>query len=89
MAVHTPMLYHPQHILEKHSKKDYQIFDASQKYDWDSIPINLMTSTPLGSDLQCEFGKLCEDILLWAYNLQILCPHGDIVIHTNDIKSCF
>jgi hypothetical protein len=34
----------PQHILVKPGKKDRQIFDASRKYDRDSIPVNSMTS---------------------------------------------
>ena len=48
----------PQHILKKPGRKDRQIFDASRKYDWDSISINSMTSTPCGSKLQCEFGNV-------------------------------
>jgi hypothetical protein len=44
----------PQHILEKPGKKDHQIFDASRKYAWDSTPINGMTSTSYGSELNCK-----------------------------------
>ena len=79
----------PQHILEKPGKKDRQIFDASRKYDWDSLPINSMTSTPHGSELKCEFGSVREDILVRAYNLRISYPNDDIVVHANDVKSCF
>ncbi len=43
----------PQHILVKPGKKDRQIFDASRQYDWDSVPVNKMTSTPYGSKLHC------------------------------------
>lgn len=68
---------------------DRQIFDASRKYDWDSIPINFMTSTPHGSKLHCEFGSVCKDILIRAYNLCISYPLDDIVIHANNVKSCF
>jgi hypothetical protein len=46
----------PQHILEKPSKMDGQIFHASRKCNWDSTPGNSMTSTPHGSELQCKFG---------------------------------
>jgi hypothetical protein len=43
----------PQHILERPGKKDQQILDASQRYTWDSTPINRMTSTPFGSEIPC------------------------------------
>ncbi|KAL3803843.1 hypothetical protein HJC23_004005 [Cyclotella cryptica] len=79
----------PQHILEKPGKKDRQIFDASRKYDWDSVPVNAMTSTPLGLELSCEFGAVCENILVRAYNLRLSYPNDDIVVHANDVKSCF
>ncbi len=79
----------PQHILIKPGKKDCQIFDASRKYDWDSVPVNQMTSTHYGSELHCKFGTIRADILICAYNLCISYPNDDIVIHANDIKSCF
>jgi hypothetical protein len=79
----------PQHILKKLGRKDRQIFDASRKYDWDSIPVNSMTSTPCGSELQCKFGTVREEILIRAYNLQISYPNDDIIVHANDVKSCF
>jgi hypothetical protein len=79
----------PQHILEKPGKKDRQIFDASRKYDWDSVPINAMTSTPYGSELKCEFGLVRDAILVCAYNLRVSYPNNDIVVHTNNVKSCF
>jgi hypothetical protein len=79
----------PQHILVKPGKKDRQIFDASWRYHWDSVPINVMTSTPRGSELTCLFGLVRTDILIRAYNLRISYPDDDIVMHANDIKSCF
>jgi hypothetical protein len=79
----------PQHILEKPGKKDRQIFNASQKYNWDSVPITAMTSMPYGSELKCKFGSVCKSILVRAYNLRISYPNDNIVVHTNDIKSCF
>jgi hypothetical protein len=79
----------PQHIIEKPSKKDRQIFDASPKYDWDSVPINAMTATLYGSKLKCEFGLVCDGILVRAYNLRISHPDDNIIIHANDVKSCF
>jgi hypothetical protein len=79
----------PQHILEKHGRKDHKIFDALHKYDWDSVPINSMTSTPHSSELQCEFSSIREELLVRAYNLRVSYPTDDIVVHTNDVKSCF
>lgn len=79
----------PQHILEKPGRKDRQIFDASRKYDWNSLPVNSMTLTPCSSELHCEFRNICKEILIQAYNLRILYPTDDIVVHANDIKSCF
>jgi hypothetical protein len=43
----------------------------------------------MGSKLTCEFGKVREDILIWAYNLRISYPDNDIVVHANDVKSRF
>ncbi len=78
-----------QHILIKPGKKDCQIFDVCQKYNWDSIPVNSMTSTPHGSELHFEFGSVWEEILIHTYNLHISYPHDDIVTDANDVKSCF
>jgi hypothetical protein len=79
----------PQHILEKPGKKNCQIFDASCKYTWDSTPINGMTYTPYGYELNCEFSSVRDVILVCAYNLQLSYPKDDIVVHANDVKSCF
>ena len=78
-----------QHILIKPGKKDCQIFDASQKYNWDSILVNHMTSTPHGFKLHWNFGSIWEDNIICEYNLCMSYQHADIVIHANDIKSCF
>ena len=48
-----------------------------------------MTSTPRGSELTFLFGSVRTDILIRAYNLRISYPDNDIVMHANDIKSCF
>jgi hypothetical protein len=79
----------PQNILKKPGRKDHQIFDASRNNDWDSIPANSMTSTPRGSELHCKFGNVREEIIIRAYNLQILYPKDNIVVHAKDVKSCF
>jgi hypothetical protein len=79
----------PQHILEKPSKKNRQIFDASRKYARDSTPISGMTSTPYGSELNRKFSSVHDAILVRAYNLQLSYPDNDIVVHANEVKSCF
>jgi len=79
----------PQHILMKPGKKDHQIFDASRRYQWDSVPVNAMISTPHGSELTCLFQLVQTDILIRAYNLRISYPDDNIVVHANDVKSCF
>jgi hypothetical protein len=80
----------PQHILESPGKKDRQIFDASRRYAWDSVPINRMTSTPHGSEEQCLFGDVTQRVLHRIYSL---CSHHgpavDILLHANDVKSAF
>ena len=80
----------PQHILEHPGKKDRQIFDASRCYTWDSVPINRMTSTPLGSEEQCLFGDVMSRVLHRIYALR--CHYGtshNILVHANDVKSAF
>jgi hypothetical protein len=79
----------PQHILKKPGKKDRQIFDASRKYAWESTPINRMTSTLYGSKLNCEFGSVREAILVCVYILCLSYTDYNIVVHANDVKSCF
>jgi hypothetical protein len=48
-----------------------------------------MTSTPYGSELNCEFGSVHDAILVRAYNLRLSSPDNDIVVYANDVKSCF
>ena len=79
----------PQHNLQKEGKKDRLIFDAKLMVAPTAIPINLMTSTHEGVELQCEFGHTWHNILKRVWNLRISYPHSDIVIHANDVKSCF
>ena len=90
IARFTPHLFFtPQHILEKPGKKDRQIFDASRRYTPWSTPINMMTSTPLGSEEPCLFGSTKDEILTRIYSLRADSPTLDIVSHANDVKSAF
>ena len=80
----------PQHILERPGHTDRQIFDASRRYTWDSVPINQMTSTPHGSEEPCRFGDIMMRVLSRIYSLR--CHYGptkDIVNYANNVKLAF
>lgn len=90
LARYIPNLFFtPQHIPEKPWKKDRQIFDASKRYNPELTPINMMTSTPHGSEEICTFGRVREEIYTRLYNLRISYPDEVIVVHANDMKSAF
>jgi hypothetical protein len=90
IARFTPHLFFtPQHILEKPGKEDCQIFDASCRYTPWSTPINMMMSTPSGSEEPCLFGTMKEEILTRIYTLRADSLKTDIVSHANDVKSAF
>ena len=83
------IFFTPQHILEKLNKADRQIFDASRRFTPTSVPVNMMTSTKLGFELDCLFGDTFEKLLTRIWNLRITYPNQDIILHANDVKSCF
>ena len=83
------LFFTPQHILEKEGKKDRQIFDAAYRHDADSIPINMMTADADETELACHFGDVMLRLLTRIWNLRITYPSRDIIIHANDVKSCF
>ena len=58
-------------------------------HDRDSIPINAMTEDAGRTELKCDFGKVKLRLYRRIYNLRITYPAKDIVIHANDVKSCF
>ena len=83
------LFFTPQHILEKPGKKDRQIFDGSKRYNPHCSSINMMTSTRLGTEADCLFGDVRERIWKRIYNIRNTHPTADIIIHANDVKSCF
>jgi hypothetical protein len=83
------LFFTPQHILEKLNKKDRQIFDAAYRHCPECIPINMMTSDAAKTELRCEFGDVKLRVLIRIWNLRITYPKLDIVLHANDVKSCF
>ena len=79
----------PQLILLHPRKPPRGIFDARQRPTEDSRSINMMTSTAEGSELECKYGSVPARLFLRIWNLRISYPDDDIVIHANDVKSCF
>ncbi len=79
----------PQHALKKPEKAMRLVFDASKRYTADSVPINRMMSTHLGTEMQCEYGDTFHASLECVHDLRITHPTKDIVTHANDVKSCF
>lgn len=83
------LFFTPQHLLEKENKKARQIFDAKYRYNAESKSVNMFTSTAEGTELQCDFGDTLLRLLTRIWNLRITYPNKDIVLHANDVKSCF
>ena len=83
------IFFTPHHILKKPGKSDRIIFDAARRYTPVSTPVNCMTSTPRGVELRCEYGSVLEKLLIRIWNLRISYPNEDIILHANDVKSCF
>jgi len=48
-----------------------------------------MTSTPFGSELECRYGDVLPRLYKRIWNLRISYPNNDLVLHCNDVKSCF
>ncbi len=55
----------------------------------EAIPVNLMTSTKQGTELDCTFGTVMTNFLIHIWHLRITFPEWDIAIHTNNVTSCF
>ena len=81
------IFFTPHHILT--NKGNRLIFDASRRYTPLSIPVNRMTSTKRGVELDCEYGDVLSRLLVRIWNLRITYPTMDIILHANDVKSCF
>jgi hypothetical protein len=79
----------PQHALSKPGKTLRLIFDAAKRYTADSTPLNMMTSTPFGTEMRCLYGDAFVTFLERIWDLRITYPLSDIAMHANDIKSCF
>ncbi len=90
MARYMPHLFlMPQHALTSPGKAMRLIFDAAKRFTADSTPINMMTSTRFGTEMLCLCGDTFIHLLERIYDLRITYPLWDIVLHANDVKSCF
>ncbi|KAL7535992.1 hypothetical protein ACHAWF_006478, partial [Thalassiosira exigua] len=90
IAWYLPHLFlTPQHVLDKPGKALRLIFDATKRYTPTSTPINMMTSTHLGVELDCEYGDVLQSTYDRIWDERIDYPDTDIVTHANDVKSCF
>ena len=78
----------PQHILIKKGK-ERMIYDAAYQHTRDSVFINMMTEDASVNELHCDFGTVKVRLYRRIYNLRITHPTLDIIIHANDVKSCF
>ena len=90
IARYIPHLFiTPQHALTHPGKAMRLIFDASKRYTASSLPVNMLTSTKLGTEMKCLYGDTLTQLLERIYDLRITYPLQDIVIHANNVKSCF
>ena len=78
----------PKHILLKNGKKR-MIYDAAHQHTRESIPVNMMTENASFTELHCDFGRVKSRLYKRVYNLRGTRPNRDIVLHANDVKSCF
>ena len=83
------IFFSPTNVLARPGKDPRFIFDASRRFTATSTPVNRMTSTHLGVELDCDYGTVLTKILIRIWNLRITYPFLDIVLHANDVKSCF
>ena len=65
------------------------IYDAAYQHTRDSVSINMMTEDASVNELHCDFGTAKTRLYRKIYNLRITHPTLDIIIHANDVNSCF
>ena len=90
MARYIPHLFlTPTHALTKANKAMRLIFDAAKRFTASSTPINMMASTRFATEMLCLYGDTFIQLLERIYDLRISYPLLDIILHANDVKSCF
>ena len=65
------------------------IFDAKYRRDKELIAVNVVTPNASETKIICQFGYENMRLLIRIWNLHITYPFLDIVLHVNDVKSCF
>lgn len=83
------VFFTPIHILDKPGRAPRLVFDALKRHHPTSQSVNNMTSTHLGCEMECAYGDVLLRLLTRIWNLRITYPNQDIVLHCNDVKSCF
>lgn len=83
------VFFTPIHILDKPGRPPRIVFDALKRHHPTSQSVNNMTSTHTGCEMDCAYGDVFHRLLTRIWNLRISYPSRDIVLHCNDVKSCF
>ena len=83
------VFFTPIHILDKPGRAPRLVFDALKRHEPTSQSVNNMTSTHSGCEMDCAYGDVLLRLLTRIWNLRITYPDQDIVLHCNDVKSCF
>ena len=65
------------------------IFDASKRYTALSTPLDMMPYMPNGTELDCLYDNVALLLYGRIWDLRVTYPHSDIILHANDVKSCF
>ena len=83
------VFFTPIHILQHRDKPPRIVFDALKLHYPSSVSVNNMTSTKNGCEMDCAYGDVMLRLLTRIWNLRISFPRMDIILHCNDVKSCF
>jgi len=91
IARYVPHLFLTTHYtLTSPCKVMRLIFDAAKRFTVGSTPINMMTFTQFGTEMLCLYGDTFIQLLKRnIYDLRITYPLLDVILHANDVKSCF
>ncbi len=77
-----------QHNPVKEGKNYRLIFNTVEQPVMDSIPINLMTSTKIGTKHYWTYGSWLTTLSTYGTCTSTL-PNQDILMYVNDVKSCY
>ena len=90
IARYVPHLFLTTHYtLTSPCKVMRLIFDAAKRFTVGSTPINMMTFTQFGTEMLCLYGDTFIQLLERIYYPCSTYPLLEIILHANDVKSCF